>query len=169
MKISVKKKVKLRELIIKAIKWYFQKGKMSLQEFADILLEKIQLILEAKKDRIPEEHGLYFACCDIVADNFPEWAMNVLRDLFRVKKIDGKFIHFITKQNFDIDSVAWDKMEEYPFNRFFNSALEWWDMMYIHCGKTEVDKKDVYIIVIEAKKKMARNKLAREAKKIMDE
>jgi len=80
-------------------------------------------IKDPDKLRSISQLNMYFACCQVVADNFPDWARGCL---YRagMDYIDKNVIHLLTKAKYKITSVAFNALNPDKFTEFFNNALE---------------------------------------------
>ena len=90
-----------------------------------------EVVVEIKKGRNIEFHKKYFALLKLTYDNFPEW----LEDTLNVHSIEGlrtrikidlglyEVSHYGNQSIIIPKSIAFDKMDETEFEKFYNMSV----------------------------------------------
>jgi hypothetical protein len=91
-------------------------------------------ILEKSKVRSLLEHRLYWLLMTWCGNNTPD---NVA-ELFDVDTITKEFWHELCKSKFSISSTAFDRMNEYEFNQYFQDVINWLAMMIFKCKINDI-------------------------------
>jgi hydroxymethylpyrimidine pyrophosphatase-like HAD family hydrolase len=137
MKITNKHKVKLSEMFTKGLNYYFNKS-IRLEDFVKMLVYKTVEILEESKVRSLPEHNKYFALCEAMASNLPEWACAAID--VNPQNIDKGFIHSINKAHYGISSIAFDKLNQEEFHIFHCEIRMWISSFFFKCPEKQLDE-----------------------------